>query len=269
MLSRPPLPALRPFVSQLWASESEPASSRSGPAREHALPTGAMHIVFRLNPEPLRLFRSSDDAVGYTVGHALVGGVRSAHYIRDVSSPSCAVGAILRPGAAELLFRASAEEFAERHTQLDCLWSDTDAIHAQLTEARTLEQRLVHLENALLSRLPKVHGLHPAVAVALEHFDGMTRVQTVVEHTGYSHRRFIAQFRRAVGLTPKTYLRVQRFQQALVLAHDQATPDWSQIAAELGFTDQSHLIRDFKAFAGITPEQYRLAKPISPNHVPR
>lgn len=266
MISRPPHPALRPFVSQLWASESDVANS----SREHVLPTGAMHIVLRLSQSPLRLYRSSSDAVGYTVGHALIGGVRSAHYIRDVSTPSSSVGAMLRPGASELLFGATAEALAERHTGLDCAWgTQANTLLAQLSEASTPQERLQRLERVLLARLPGVRGLHPAVAAALEHFDGVTRVHTLVKQSGYSHRRFIAQFRRAVGLTPKTYLRIQRLQQALEMLQRRPGIDWSHIAAEMGFVDQSHLIRDFKALTGLTPEQYRSAQPISQNHVPR
>jgi len=269
MISRPPHPALRPFVSQLWSSERGDAGSSSH-AREHALPTGAMHLVFRFAATPLRLYRSSSDTLGFTVGHALIGGVRSTHYIRDTSTPSMSVGAMLRPGSAELLFDATAEALAERHTSLDCVWGTQAAlIHECLSEAPTPEARLQCLERELLRRLPTVRGLHPAVAVALAHFDGVTKVETVVEYSGYSHRRFIAQFRRAVGMTPKTYSRIQRFQQTLALTQGRLAPDWSQIAVEMGFADQAHLIRDFKAFAGVTPEQYRLSKPLARNHLPR
>ena len=215
------------------------------------------------------------------------------------------VGAMLRPGTAEVLFGATAEALAERHTPLDCVWgAQADCLHERLAEASTAEARLQLLERELLRRLPTVRGLHPAVAMALAHFDGVTQVQTVVEHSGYSHRRFIAQFRRAVGLTPKTYLRIQRFQRTLEAAQGregapdgqdarmvrshgcegapdgqdarmvrshgcEGAPDWSLIAADMGFADQSHLIRDFKAFAGVTPEQYRLAQPAARNHLPR
>lgn len=270
MASLVPHPALRPFVSLLWASDDSDSPASSAPSREHALPTGAMHLVFRLGPTPLRLYRSHDDTIGYTVGHALIGGARSTHYIRDTSVPSPSIGAMLRPGAAEILFKATAEELAEQHTSLECVWGhEGQLVHEQLAEAPTAQVQLALFERILLERLPTVRGLHPAVAAALADFAEFVDVQTAVKHSGYSHRRFIAQFRRAVGLTPKTYVRIKRFQRALGLAVGGDNPDWSSIAADVGLTDQSHLIREFKSFAGVTPEQYRAARPVSRNHLPR
>src|SRR5229473_2952094 len=56
------------------------------------------------------------------------------------------------------------------------------------------------LESLLVARLP-IRGLHPVVACALERFAASTEVREVVRQSGYSHRRFIALFRRAVERT--------------------------------------------------------------------
>src|SRR5258708_12734823 len=100
MVSRSPRPALRPFLKAVWADER---AFRGGAERELVLPTGAMHVVFRLD-HPLHLFDSLEDRCGRTLDHAIVGGARAAFYVRDVSKPIRPVGAQLRPGAAEVLF---------------------------------------------------------------------------------------------------------------------------------------------------------------------
>ena len=66
--------------------------------------TGQMHLVFRLSGEPLRLFDHDQDREGRVISTMLVGGARSGFYTRDVTAPLCSVGALLRPGAAEVLF---------------------------------------------------------------------------------------------------------------------------------------------------------------------
>ena len=78
--------ALRPFVTSLWASEgtAEPVPG----AREHILPTGRMHLVVRLSPEPIAIWEAGARVV---LGHAVVGGARSVFYVKDVSAPSEAV----------------------------------------------------------------------------------------------------------------------------------------------------------------------------------
>jgi AraC-like DNA-binding protein len=265
-LARPPGPMLRPFVTMLWASDSSPTP---GVTRERMLPTGSMHLVFLLDDAPLLLFDDLDDERGHVVGRAMVGGARSSFYVRDVSKRTPSVGAMIRPGAAALLLGVPAEALAERHTSLADLWGPTsEETRERLAECSTLERRLEVLESILAARLPRVRAMHPAVAEALARFaENDADVGAVVASTGYSHRRFIQLFREAVGLAPKTFCRLTRFQRAL----DRAVcgdGSWAEIAADAGYSDQSHLHKDFVAFAGIAPGRYRELGPTSANHVP-
>jgi len=269
LIPRPPRPALRPFVTRLWAADERTGQAPVSSAQEHVLPTGAMHLVFRLSDQPLRLFDDAEDRHGRSMGRAVVGGARSNFYRRDISTPTCSVGAQLRPGAAELLFGATAYELSQRHTGLGDLWGRfANIAHEQLLEAGDPEQRLAILESLLASRLPVVRGLHPAVAHAIEKFDASASVDAVVRRSGYSHRHFIALFRRAVGLSPKLYCRVLRFQRALGRVALDRTASWAAIALEAGYSDQAHFHRDFVEFAGVTPTAYRRIAPASPSHVP-
>jgi transcriptional regulator GlxA family with amidase domain len=81
-------------------------------------------------------------------------------------------------------------------------------------------------------------------------------VRDVVEHVGLSHRRLIELFTAQVGMTPKLFGRVQRFQRAASLTRRQRSPDWANVAVECGYCDQSHLIRDFIAFSGLSPADF-------------
>ena len=211
VVTRAPVPALRPFVKLLWASDEASRGRSRGPARELVLPTGAMHLVVRLSDHPLRLYEHLDDPVGHVVGHAVVGGARAAAYLRDVSGPARSVGAQFLPGAAVLLFGARADELAGRHTPLEDLWGpSTEESRERLIAAGPADRQLDVFESLLAARLPRVHGIHPAVAHALERFSTTHEVRRVVKESGYSHRRFIEVFRAAVGLGPKLYCRVLR-----------------------------------------------------------
>jgi AraC-like DNA-binding protein len=175
---------------------------------------------------------------------------------------------MLRPGAAQLLFGVSAEELSEQHTRLDDLWGSAAETNLQmLHDAGEPEKQLDLFELLLAGRLPLVHGIHPAVAYALERFDAADRVEAIVKRTGYSHRHFVALFRRTVGLTPKTYSRVLRFRHALRLAAGRAAAPWSRIALDAGYCDQAHFHREFLSFTGLTPAAYRRINPVQPSHV--
>lgn len=269
LLRRYPPPALRPFVKTLWVADQANVQQPTEFEREHVLPTGHTHLVFRLSDQPLRLFDDVEDATGQILGPAAVGGARYTYYVRDISIPSGSAGAMLLPGAAELLFGVPSDELAERHTLLDDLWGrSANSAREQLLEARSPEQKLDVLESLLAARLPAVRGLHPAVAHALEQFWTTTDVRKVVMASGYSHRQFIALFRRAVGLTPKLYCRVLRFQKVLERVAADPSASWVDLALDAGYSDQPHFAREFREFTGITPQQYRKVSPTLTHHVP-
>lgn len=268
-LFRPPRPALRPFVSTVWAIEPEPEDPPFAPGRESVLPTGGMHVVFRVTDSSLRLFDGPEDTVGHVAAPALVGGARASSYLRELAAPAASVGAMLRPGAAELLFGVSAEELAGRHTALVDLWgSAAELARERLFEARGAMVRLDALEELLLGRLPALRALHPGIAAALERLAANGRVDEAVAASGLSHRHFVATFRRAVGLPPKLWSRVVRFGRALDRAAREPETPWVEIALDAGYADQSHFQRDFVEIADMTPGEWRRASPAAPAHVP-
>ena len=199
----------------------------------------------------------------------MVGGARASFYVRDVSRSVQTVGAQLEPGTASLLLGVPAEELAGRHTPLAALWgSSVESMRAQLAEAPSLERRLALFERLLYARLPRLRGLHPAVAEGLVRLAHDADVAAAVEASGYSHRRFTSLFRTAVGLPPKLFCRVRRFERALAQARQRPEPSWSALALDAGYSDQAHFSRDFREFAGVTPGRYRALAPTFAHHVP-
>jgi len=82
---------------------------------------------------------------------------------------------------------------------------------------------------------------------------GQMRIDDVVRRSGLSARQFQRRFAQQVGLTPKSYARLIRFDRVLVMRHDAPARPWTDILHELGYFDQAHFIREFRALAGIAP----------------
>lgn len=78
----------------------------------------------------------------------------------------------------------------------------------------------------------------------------------VAEELGLSWRRFIEIFTEDVGMTPKRYSRVRRFQRALALAKESRAPTWAQLALECGYFDQAHLCREWAELTGVSPTEF-------------
>ncbi len=217
-----------------------------------------MHLVFRLGEDPVRLFERPEDTAGCSVGLAVVAGMREVSYLREGATMGRTVGVQLHPGVASLLFGAPADELAGRHWSLGDFWGgDADRVRERLLEVGSGAAQLDLLERLLAARLPRTRALHPAVALALERLGAAASVGEVVRESGRSHRAFISLFRHAMGVSPKIYCRVQRFQRVIRRLTAEPTAPWADVALDTGYSDQSHLAREFRQLAGLTPGKYR------------
>jgi len=167
-----------------------------------------------------------------------------------------------RPGAAGAVLGASMQELADRHVARDAIWGarGTDLRHELMSTADPGQVFRI-LEHQLSARIHRPLLIHPAVAHALAsppvNISSLTRVAQVQRASGYSPRHFGALFRRAVGLNPKHYYRIRRFNFALRRMAAADAPVFGDVAAAAGYSDQAHLIREFREFAGVTPSRYR------------
>lgn len=273
-MQRAPHPSLARFIKSVWLSAPAPNHEVKTRAREHMLPTGEMHLVFRLSGPAICIFGGTHEGAGLQMGHAVVGGARAAFYAKDISAPSQAIGVQLLPGAAQALLGMPADELAGQHVRLEAIWGGSAGLmREQLLAAPSPEEKLHTLEVLLGQQLRGVEprAAHPAVMRALQQLKTGSSVHDVVAQSGYSHRQFIRLFSQAVGLAPKLYGRVQRFQQALGLMRRSklhGAPGLAEVAMDAGYSDQPHFNREFLEFSGLTPEQYRAAQPVFLNHVP-
>ena len=261
----PPHPALRSCIENAWASE--PASSVA--AREHVLPSGRMHLAVRLQGGAVRLFADAQDRIGACIGEAVVAGARAGYYIKDMATPARSVGVSLRPGAALALFGVSAAELHGSHVALDDLGGDdAQRLRERLHAAPDARTQLDVLQAMLLARQKAPRALHPSVAQALARMEHDTGIARIVDEADLSHRHFIARFRDATGLSPKRYARVQRFRRLLRAFAAAPARAWLDLALDAGYSDQSHCIREFREFAGTTPQAWRRAADARVLHLP-
>src|SRR5262249_49578606 len=94
----------------------------------------------------------------------------------------------------------------------------------------------------------------------------IARVGEVERIASCSGKWLLHQFREAVGLTPKRFCRIQRFQSLLSELACGRRVEWSLVAQDCGYYDQAHMIREFRSFAGVPPGAYAPVR--NPSHVP-
>lgn len=266
---RPAPVALKSLVRTLW-SQSAAAGIPTAPAeaREQVLPSGCLHLVIRLDGPPLRLIDPDNGRVSEP-GSAVVAGIRDRFHRKQAAAGIATVGVQLHAGAARALFGVSAAEIAGQHLPLDALLgSQADRLREQLQAAEGPAQRLDRLASWLIAQRVNTADPHPAVLATLAGLRAGDSIAEVVRSSGFSHRYLAARFLDAVGLTPKRFQRVLRFQRALAMAHARPMRAWADIAHSAGYSDQAHLSREFQAIAGVAPGVWRRAAPRHRHHLP-
>jgi AraC-like DNA-binding protein len=268
-LERAPHPALAPYVWRLWY-----CSQADGPRhREIVLPSGRLEIVISLARDYLTDCGDHLDGPSSRSSAALLVGVYSHYQVIDSSDLSGLIGVVFRPGGATPFFEDRMQLFTNCETPLEDLWGcSMRALRDRLREAATPEAKFSLLEGSLLERLSRT--LHPernrVVDFALTKLHGSRGVATVgglTRETGLSARRLLQLFDEHVGVSPKLYCRIQRFQLAVRRLHRGDDLPWAELALGCGYYDQSHFANDFRAFSGISPTTYSSAQRPWANHV--
>lgn len=252
-----PAPPLNQFVELFWYYvDFVPDHDR-----EHVLPDGTFELIINLQETPRKLFHRIDSNRHDAFKRAWISGAHSKFLIIDALPQSSMIGVHFRPGGAAAFLGLPANELSGRVAELDAIWGNAVwAWRDQLLASKTSAEKFVVLERLLLQRLAEVrHFPSRVIRWALDRYiadPGVQTITSVSREVGFSHKHFIDLFRREIGLTPKLFCRIRRFQQALIEVQAHAEVDWADIANSCGYFDQSHFVHDFAEFSGINPSAY-------------
>jgi AraC-like DNA-binding protein len=254
-------------VDCLWYTD-DPAPTHH---RERALPTGTVEVVFSLTRERFRIFANDADQSGQQFRGSVICGPQPGYFVLDTSRGGAVAGIHFKPVGAAAFFDMPVSEFTGSHIALEDIWgSEARWVRERLLAAASPEAIFRLMEEALVERMQRPVFLNSALDFAIGQFDtsaSIARIRQVQDEVGYAPKRFIELFRNAVGLTPKLYCRIQRFQAVIEQLSRQQKVEWAGVAVDGGFYDQSHLNREFRAFSGVTPTAYRPIADDRPNHV--
>jgi len=251
-----PRTPLHAFVEDFWLYQDYAGDH----LRERILPSGTFELVFNLQEDELRIYGSSDRQYRRFSG-ALVSGPYAGSFMSDTAEEAAIIGVHFKPGGAATVLGLPADELVNAHVDLSAIWgSAATALWEQLCALREPAARFRLLEHFLLERMSTARRhRHGAVRIGLDALirnHGRATVHELARAVDLSQRRFIELFAGEVGLTPKLFGRVQRFQHAVASLRHSATVDWAEFAVACGYFDQSHLIHEFVAFSGSTPVDY-------------
>ena len=253
--SQKPTAPLSDFIESLWAYNG----FESPRLKERIFPSGTFELVFNLRDDNLRIYAGTRSDLCDRFSGGVVSGPYAGFFVADTAEESSVMGVHFKPGGAFPFLRFATDELADRHTDLEIIWGRAAAeVRERLCETPSPGRRFRLLERWLLSLLSRPLERHSAVSLALATLDHARSQMTreLAREACLSEKRFIDVFRFEVGVKPKLFNRICRFQRVLALVHQTTAPNWPQLALNHGYFDQSHLIRDFVAFSGFSPADY-------------
>jgi AraC-like DNA-binding protein len=258
---KPPAP-LSFFVAQFWHYENYVVAHNW----ERIMPSCGAALLINLQDDELR-WRELNGAANRIRGFGICGPQPRPIEI-DTFQQRFIMGVEFRQAGAAALLGIPGYELTAAHVGLDDLYGrEATSLHERLVEAPSARARFRILEEWLLPRARARSGRCLPVVHALSLLERMP-VAAVAAQLAVSPKRLIQSFRTEVGLTPKLYCRVRRFERLLKAIEQTNDVNWALIGGHHGYYDQAHLTHEFRSLSGYSPTEYLASRGPYARHVP-
>ncbi|MBL7979188.1 MAG: helix-turn-helix transcriptional regulator [Bacteroidetes Order II. Incertae sedis bacterium] len=236
------------------------------------LPDGNVNLLIELTGKPQPIYDNQSLKILQTCTKTWFSGIRT----QPISIPSGfdieMVVVTFRKGRAYPFTDMPLHELTDKVVEADLvLGNHILSLREALLEVPDPLKKLKAVEDFLKYRFRRRfvpnECIHFAVRSVLSLPEPLT-LERLSQKVGYSQKHLIKLFKDHVGLTPKAFMKVSRFQQIIHQIEQSSTIHWAELALDTGYYDQAHFIHDFRHFSGFTPAQYLALKRDMLNYVP-
>lgn len=246
-------PRLAPFVRLVWSMEADLPGEALAP--ERVLPDGIVEVVFHVG-EPW-VMRFGDGPLATQPRAFAI--LQAQRFIElHPSSATSFVAVRFHPWGVAQFIGLPASLLGDAAVPIDDVWGGAArGVEERLANAPTLEARVRLIQRFLIDQLDRhaCEDVAPLVR-AIWSRRGRVRMDDLARDLGVSARWLERTFARSVGPSPKQFARIARFLYGCELLRTHPKRSHAELALQAGYFDQSHLIRDFRKLAGMTPGAY-------------
>ncbi len=214
-------------------------------------------LIFSLVERPPVLIQNSDFRIQAVEGYIMPQCTESWHM--KITGNFRFLGVFFRPGMFRHFFPIPAAEITNQMLSFEeAGLKDMVRLQARMLEIDSLRERLNLIERSLLFRLKGLR-FKPTLsdnALKIVQQNAGIKIDHLTATLGFSSRYFRKTFARDIGVSPKTFLKIVRFNKAFEMLKSGRFAKLSDIAYRLQYFDQSHFIREFRHFTGTTPFQF-------------
>jgi AraC-like DNA-binding protein len=256
-----PSAALQPYVDCYWMLSFNGKSTDLSPTQS-CLPFGMVEIIVQLDNNACDVFV---DGNWLPLPKVFLAGMYQETVLWRAGGSTRKFGIRLKPEAFHLLFNMPAAIAFSNYTSLhNVIGSAANYFSEQLAEAKEMSELIAIAEAFLLRQLNMQGGEHNYTIEAarlIRSTKGNISIDDVCKAVYVSPRQLQRSFRHTLGTGPKSYMRIIRFRNAFVqMQYLQKHGGWAGLSYNLGYSDQAHLIRDFKEFTGTVPSSLQMYK---------
>ena len=246
---------LSEHIKTYWSLEFDQRGGNQAP--QPIVPDGCIEIVFNLADRFKRFH--ADGSVEVQPASLVAGQIQERIFIGPTGRVRL-FGIRFKPAGAGAFFDFEMKEVTDRIEPLSTFWGTTAMeLEERLWKAPSFDRQVGVVESYLQGRLKRPSILGPAFHNCIEAIlvtSGTRKVGEISRHFGMSERELERKFNRLVGLSPKTFSRIVRFQAVLQSISLSAPTNILDTTYHFGYYDQSHLIKDFLRFSGMNPSDY-------------
>lgn len=239
------------------------------------LPDGNAEFIIDLTDNPKHIYDNESLTELQSCRHAWVSGVRTQPITIPSGRDSRLLIIAFKKGKAHPFYDFPMSELANLVVDAGIVFGNKlHELREHLLNTLSVPQMFVLVEHFLLQQAgDSLHANTQAKCIeyAVSNIVNQPNIQgfqNLSSQIGYSQKHFIDLFKKQVGVPPKQFLKIMRFQKAIQEIENTKSIQWSDIATESGFYDQAHFINDFKGFSGFTPSEYIRRKAETPNYIP-
>jgi AraC-like DNA-binding protein len=233
--------------------------SGSRPVRRREVPFAAIPMIISFGPA-IRVLHPVDPAAPGDRHTSFVAGLDDTYSVTEHDGNQHGVQVDLSPLGAFQFFGLPLSELARRVVPLDdVLGPEAPLLAERLYEASRWDERFALLDAAIAARLAEHLPASPDVAWAwrrLTETEGRVPIAALTAELGCSRRHLTTRFREQLGMPPKAFARILRFDRAVRRLRLEGELRLAEIAYDCGYYDQPHFNRDFRQFAGSTPSEF-------------
>lgn len=239
---------------------------------ERFLPNGGIELVIDLTPDPKYTYDETGTLELQKCTRAWVSGIRTGFITITAGDGGSMMLVFFKPHAARLFFGIPLSELTDTVVDADLVFGTSVlSLRQRILEKADPDGKVALVQQWLMQMMNASNRDTELAAFAADRIVQRPCSQAIdllARDAGISHKHLISVFKRTIGVTPKQFQRIHRFQRVLRAIESGRDVNWTDVALDCGFYDQAHFAREFRHFSGLTPSGYLSQKGDLLNYVP-